>query len=243
VILRALPSLRSVQDEAVLFEVGCGKGLVLASGLNHEKARGRPENDWLLAQMLTHAATSAPPRATWPRAALPVADDAEAGEALSGFEKLTRNEGEEGVWYSYREDNVKMPVCRQTQAGHLVEWKTAAAPAEGTNDFLTFVFAGGLGYQSEPKTDGFVFLVNGVEQVRFDLPEQTNRWQSADGRVTLRFAALRKPPQDQLGLFTATLARGLWAPGQPCRFAVRSLGQGSRRWFGLNLYTDANAEE
>jgi hypothetical protein len=164
-------------------------------------------------------------------------------QALSGFQKLVRNEGEEGVWYSYREDNVKMPVCRQTKSGNLVEWETAIVPADQNEERVTFVFAGGLGYRSEPKTDGFVFVVNGAEQLRFDLPEHTNRWRSADGRTELRFSALRHLPHDQLGVFQATLPKSLTQAGQPCRFGVQSLGRGSRRWFGLNLYSDANTEE
>jgi hypothetical protein len=35
-----------------------------------------------------------------------------------------------------------------------------------------------------------------------------------------------------------TVARDLLTPGKPCRLGVRSLGAGSRRWFGLNPYTD-----
>jgi len=57
-------------------------------------------------------------------------------------------------------------------------------------------------------------------------------------RVTLQFVPMRLPPEDQLGLFYATMARDLLKEGQPCRLSVRSLGKGSRRWFGLNPYTD-----
>jgi beta-galactosidase len=243
VIIRALPSLRAVQDEAILFEVGVGEGALVVSGLNHDKASGQPENDWLLAQLLAHAATLPRPDVKWPASALSIPDDPALDQALSGFQKLIRNEGEEGTWYSYCEDNVTLPICRQTQPGHLVEWETAATPPEGKDERVTFVFAGGLGYQSEPKTDGFLFLVNGADQVRFDLPEQTNQWRSADGLVAIRFVPLRHLPQDQLGLFQVTLSRTLCPPGQACRFGVRSLGQGSRRWFGLNLYTDVLGED
>lgn len=243
VIIRGLPSLRAVQDEAILFEVGLGEGAILVSGLNHEQAKGRPENDWLLAQMVAHALTFPRPQTIWPRSALPAVQEPVLDQARSGYQKMVRNEGEEGVWYSYREDNVKMPICRQTQPGHLLEWETAVVPSDQKDERVAFTFAGGLGYRSEPKTAGFAFLVNGQEQLRFDLPEQTNRWRSADGRVELRFNALRHPPQDELGVFQVILPRDLVPAGQPCRFGVRSLGQGSRRWFGLNLYTDEDTEE
>ncbi len=74
VIIRALPSLRAVEDDAILFEVGLGQGALLVSGLNHEQSRGRPENDWLLAQMMKHAATLPSPKVKWPLAALPLAE-------------------------------------------------------------------------------------------------------------------------------------------------------------------------
>jgi hypothetical protein len=35
-----------------------------------------------------------------------------------------------------------------------------------------------------------------------------------------------------------TVARDLLTPGKTCELGVRSLGTGSRRWFGLNPYTD-----
>jgi hypothetical protein len=52
VLVRALPSLVAVEDDAMLFEVGIGKGAMIASGLNHEASRGRPEGEWLIARLL-----------------------------------------------------------------------------------------------------------------------------------------------------------------------------------------------
>jgi hypothetical protein len=66
VFIRALPSLLLVADEAILFQVGVGKGALIVSGLNHRAAQGRPENDWLLAKLIEHAATFPKPKAQWP---------------------------------------------------------------------------------------------------------------------------------------------------------------------------------
>ena len=55
--------------------------------------------------------------------------------------------------------------------------------------------------------------------------------------------SMRHLPLDELGLFQVTLHRTLCPPGRACRFGVRSLGRGSRRWFGLNLYTDAGGDD
>jgi beta-galactosidase len=243
VIIRGLPSLRAVEDEAILFEASLGQGALLVSGLNHQKARGRPENDWVMARLLDYAATLPRPAARWPMSVLPVPPTPPPGNALAGYVKTIKSEGEEGTWYSYREDDVKMLICRQTAPGHLVEWETCPVPKDWKDEPATFVFAGGLGYRTQPKTEGFVFLVNGQEQFRFDLADKYSKWTSPDGRASARFMVFRQLPQDQLGLLFVTLDRGLIKPGEPCRFGVRSLGDGSRRWFGLNPDADLTAED
>ena len=238
VIVRALPSLAAVEDDAMLFEVGIGSGAMIVSGLNHEAARGRPEGDWLMARLLEHAAGQPHPKATWPASFLPVPEPPPPGPHLPGFQRLSLNEGEDGTWYSYREDNAKTYICRQTVPGNLVQWETAAVPAAGKPSAVTFVFAGGLGYSSQPKTAGFVLLVNGRETARFDLADRATKWCSTDRKVEIRFSPRRHVPQDCLGVFYVVISSDLVKPGEPCRLGVRSLGSGSRRWFGLNPYND-----
>jgi hypothetical protein len=238
VLVRALPSLAAVEDDAMLFEVGIGKGAIIVSGLNHEAARGRPEGQWLMARLLEYAAGQPHPKAAWPAAFLPVPEPPPPGPHLSGFHRLLLNQGEDSVWYSYREDNAKTCICRQSGPGNLVQWETAAVPADAKQSSVTFVFAGGLGYSSQPKTAGFVFLVNGRETARFDLADRAAKWVSADRKVELRFVPRRHIPQDCLGIFYAVISSELVKPGEPCRLGVRSLGSGSRRWFGLSPYSD-----
>jgi hypothetical protein len=234
VIIRALPSLALIEDDALLYEVGVGQGTLIVSGLNHNRARGRPENQWLIARLIDRAAAFPRPRPRWPVSALAVEQLAPDG-CLPGFRRLVYNEGEDGTWYSYREDGARVLVCRQTQPGHRVAWDTAALPADCRGDRVTFTFAGGLGYGTEPKSEGFVLEINGKEALRFDLPEPRT-WTSADKRIELRLDARRVILPDYLGLFYLTIPRRLLEPGKPCRLGVRSLGTGSRRWFGLNPY-------
>ncbi len=66
VLIRALPSMARVEDEAVVFEVGVGKGTLVVSGLNHPRAAGRPENEWLVARLIDHAAKLTQPSGRWP---------------------------------------------------------------------------------------------------------------------------------------------------------------------------------
>jgi hypothetical protein len=242
VIVRALSSMAMVQDEALLFAVGVGKGSLIVSGLNHTQADGRPENEWLLARLIDYAATLPRPKAVWPLSFLARVEAAPEG-CLPGFRSLAAGKGisapEKSSWYSYRADAAPVFICRQDKKGNAVVWETVpytpkAQPAER----VTFVFAGGLGFSSEPATEGFVLEVNGKEALRFDIPGP-KQWISADKRVDMRFESRRTLSVDQFGLFHVTVARDLLTPGKPCQLGVRSLGTGSRRWFGLNPYTDA----
>jgi hypothetical protein len=241
VIVRGLPSMAMVQDEALLFAVGVGKGSLIVSGLNHGKADGRPENEWLLARIIDYAATLPHPKAVWPASFVSFTFAAPEG-CLPGFRCLAAGKGiaapEKSSWYSYRADAAPVFICRQDRVGNAVVWETVPyIPKAQPDERVTFVFAGGLGFSSEPQTEGFVLDVNGKEALRFDMPA-AERWKSADGRVELRFESRRTLSVDQFGLFHVTVSRDLLTPGQTCRLGVRSLGAGSRRWFGLNPYTD-----
>jgi len=237
IIIRALPSMAWIEDDAMLFEVGVGKGSLIVSGLNHQRAKGRPENQWLLASLINYAATMPQPKAKWPTSMF-VATYAAPEGCLAGFHRLLAKRGEPGTWYSYREDHARVNLCRQTKAGNMVTWETAPVPRDAVGDRVTFAFAGGLGYSSQPKTDGFVLEINGKEALRFDMPIQ-ERWESADKRVELRFEKRRAVTEDTFGLFYLTIPRDMLTPGKPCPLGVRSLGGGSQRWFGLNSYSDA----
>jgi hypothetical protein len=119
-----------------------------------------------------------------------------------------------------------------------VTWETVSLPEKCSDDRVTFVFAGGLGFSSQPKTKGFALDINGKEAIHFDLapPE---KWVNAANGVELRFEKRRTVTQDQFGLFYLTIPRSMLEPGKPCQLGVRSLGSGSCRWFGLNRYCDA----
>ena len=60
VIIRGLPTIDPVKDQARLFEVGVGKGCLIVSGLNHRGAAGRPENAWLMAGTCWNTPPSGP---------------------------------------------------------------------------------------------------------------------------------------------------------------------------------------
>jgi hypothetical protein len=198
--------------------------LLVVSGLNHRRARGRPESEWLVARLVDYAAGFPRPQARWPVSFFP----------LAGYRRLLVNQGEDGYYPSYREENARLFICRQTKPGTLIAWETAPVPKSFPGDQLTFVFAGGLGFSSEPKTEGFVLEIDGRDALRFDLPAGT--WQNADKRVVLRLDVRRTNALDQFGLFFLKVPRDVLKAGEPCRLGVRSLGTGSQRSFFLNPY-------
>jgi hypothetical protein len=127
VLVRALPSMALVKDDALLFEVGIDKGSLIVSGLNHRRAAGRPENEWIVARLLEHAAEFPQPKTKWPASFLAVISVALEG-CLPGFRRVVSNRGEDGVWRSYREDNTRVHICRQSQPGNSVTWETEPFP-------------------------------------------------------------------------------------------------------------------
>ena len=180
-----------VEDSAMLYEVGVGKGGLIVSGLNHDYAAGRPENEWLLARLLEHAASHPRPKAKWPPAFLSA-----IANRVPGFHRLISGNGPHHVSVTYRDEQAPFYSCTQMKAGNSVTWETTPVPANLAEDHATFVFAGTFGYGSAPPSKGFALEINGKETLAFDIPVSRGwecRWQSADRQVELTFycAALR----------------------------------------------------
>ena len=246
VLVRAIEVHRLCRSKALLFQARLGKGSLIVSGLNLQLGKESwPEAEWLLARMIEHAGSFPMPKGELPLEFLrqrAAAMEPPEGPFLSGFQRLIRNEGETDKWVSIREDNAAYHICRQTAPGHLVEWEMASLPADWKGATATFVFAGGIGFLSQPRTKGFTLLLNGKEALAFDVTQDRSVWRSADKRVALHFVPMRPMPQDGIGLFYVCVAADLLTPGKPCTLAVRSNGAGSRRWFGLNPYADVLKE-
>jgi len=246
VLIRGIEVRSVCRNKALLFQAQVGEGCLIVSGLNLAGKNGTrgPEAEWLTARLLKNAGTFPRPKATFPEDYLRqrVAEAPELrGPFLEGFAKLLRNEGEEGRWFSYREQNAVNYVCRQTGEGHLVEWETAPVPEAFDGDGVTFVFAGGLGWISQPETGGCTFNVNGEDAFDFDVVSGFGSWHNQGGSVALSLFPKGITNEDTVGLFYLRIPAALLRPGEPCRLAVRSQGKGSQRWFALHPYNDVLA--
>ncbi|MDO4586102.1 MAG: glycoside hydrolase family 2 TIM barrel-domain containing protein [Planctomycetia bacterium] len=236
VFIRALTSLVRVRDAATLFEVGIDKGKMIVSGLNHDNAIDIPVHQWLLAKMIDEVSSDTKAKVFWDASMIVPKVVVPEGMIL-GIQRLEKF-AETGAWHSYRDDNIPNWICRQTGSNEL-SWKTAMVSKENEADKVTFIFAGALGFATEPKTAGFTMTFNNQDLLQFDLPEdQEPVWKSADEKSELRLNVLREIGPDKFGVFILTVPKELVTKDSSQIIGVRSLGEGSRRWFGLNLYTD-----
>ena len=95
-------------------------------------------------------------------------------------------------------------------------------------------FSGGLGWSAEPETGGFGLVMNGEERMRFDLTRRVSRWSSNDDSVDLFYFPTWSSDLDTGGFFLLVLGDQIAADGGLLTFSVRSLGEGSKRWFAID---------
>jgi len=178
--------------------------------------------------------------AAWAQAEKPPAEQAIfervlqlIGTSQPAFDGKTVQGGEDTEWHNYSGDFGPRQFIRQTQAGHEIRWKTPATAKQ--NGPLTLCFLGGLGWESEPQTEGFGLSIDGQETIRFDVTRQATRWSTPDGTVELLYLPTWKSDVDSAGYFFLTLPAARRSADQPIALAVRSLSGNSKRWFAIDL--------
>lgn len=245
VLLRGVEAGCVCRNKALLFQAAIGQGCLLVCGLNLdavlETGAPCPAAQWLTGQLLEYAGSFPDPAKAFTEAFL----RERAAEAprltppfVEGFARLLRNEGETADWFTYRKQRDGTETLRQMAAGAALEWETAPAPESMTGDSLTLVFAGGLGWLSQPATEGFSLSINRTEALHFDVTNKRAVWKDASGKIVLSFVVRRMTSEDAAGLFYLGVPATLVQPNQPVKITVTSLGSGSKRWFALHPYTD-----
>ena len=154
--------------------------------------------------------------------------------------RLTSTDQEETEWHNFAGDFVQRTFIRQQKVGTQLAWVTPPfSKLAGTA--LVYSFSGGTGWITEPKTDGFALDIGGEEKLRFDVTKEVTRWVSKDGAVELIYLPTWTSNVDTGGFFFVALTEIPVNDDGAVEFAVRSLGQGSKRWFALDTKQPAPA--
>lgn len=125
---------------------------------------------------------------------------------------------------------------RQQKKGAQLSWKSLPIGEEvAGGERLVMCFTGGVGWESEPQTAGFGLPVGGEQKLSFDVTRKPAHWKSQDGKVELVYLPTWTSNVDSGGFFFLSLAVPPGSGGKDSiSIGVRSLGEGSLRWFAID---------
>ena len=153
--------------------------------------------------------------------------------AEPGLTAGTLTGGKITQWKDFAGDEVQRRFIRQTDRTAVLHW-SKSEPGRMKEDTRVFCFSGGLGWTSEPSTQGFSLEINGTALLRFDVTKQVTRWRSHDSSVELYYLPTWTSDLDSGGFFIISCSN-LRSPAESItKFSVRSLGEGSQRWFAVD---------
>ena len=154
--------------------------------------------------------------------------------AQSAVGIVSQKGSEETEWFNYAGDHDHRRFIRQLKTGTQLTWVMPLTP-KIAGSTLVYCFSGGVGWETEPKTDGFALVLNNEEKLRFDVTRQLTRWISKDGAVELIYLPTWTSSVDSGGFFFVGLTGRIPVDRNGVvPIAVQSLGQGSKRWFALD---------
>ena len=147
---------------------------------------------------------------------------------------VSKADSEETEWFNYAGDHDHRRFIRQLKTGTELAWITPPRTKTAVCT-MVYYFSGGVGWETEPKTDGFALVLNNEEKLRFDVTRQLTRWDSKDGTVELTYLPTWTSNVDSGGFFFVALKGRIPVDRNGVvPITVRSLGQGSKRWFALD---------
>ncbi len=153
------------------------------------------------------------------------------------FDRITKNEGETSDWYDYSATMTTRFTLRQRAKEKVLEWESPVMSAN-PNKPVVLCLTGGLGYESQPATDGFTLAVDGKDTLPFDLSRKFIRWQSKDNSMELIHLPTWTTDLDSGGYFFFVLPKGYIKKDRAIQFSVKSMGEGSQRWFSIDAKQD-----
>ena len=152
--------------------------------------------------------------------------------AKPAIRKIDIGTGESTMWHNLAGDFVERVFIRQEKRGAEVGWESKVRK-KGTEKRV-LCFSGGVGWSTEPKTGGFALVMDGEERLRFDVTNHLSRWSSEDDSVELFYLPTWNSDLDTGGFFFLVLGDQVAAGGGLVTFSVRSVGEGSKRWFAID---------
>ena len=140
---------------------------------------------------------------------------------------------EETEWNDYSGDFVHRSFIRQQTADMELKWDASIISNQYDSTHV-YAFTGGLGWQTEPETRGFLLSVQHEEKIEFDVTKKLSHWVSKDGTVEMIYLPTWESGVDSGGFFFVSLINIPPNNKEVVEFSVRSLGNGSRRWFAFD---------
>ncbi len=127
--------------------------------------------------------------------------------AKNGFGGVIHSDFEESAWYDYLgRITQSRPIVRQTKAGQQTTWKIGDISADDLSQTdgkkgLAVCFTGGVGWLSQPETEGFQLTVADKIAIPFDITRQASCWKSAAGEAELLYLPTWISAEDSCGFF------------------------------------------
>ena len=145
--------------------------------------------------------------------------------------------GESTYWNNFAGDHVERQFIRQNSHETALRW-TSPAIKHVPETPQVFCFSGGLGWETQPPTAGFALLIEGTQRLTFDVTRKRSHWTSDDGTVELIYLPTWNSDVDSGGFFFVVWSNPDLTNQDRVSFQVRSLGEGSLRWFAVELKQD-----
>ncbi len=142
--------------------------------------------------------------------------------------------GKRDRWNDFAGDLAERTYIRQQSQTEFMRWTTPIGSEKETRVHV-FCFSGGSGWVTQPKTEGFLLVADNELELRFDVTRELTRWGSEDGQMELFYLPTWKSDLDSGGFYFIVLRGQAPVGNSGVSFVVQSLGDGSKRWFAIDV--------
>ena len=148
-----------------------------------------------------------------------------------GISRILSNDHESTEWYNFAGDFRDRIFIRQQRRNQMLSWQTPPIAAKDSVTDRIVCFLGGIGWKSQPSTDGFSLLINQRRVLQFDITHEPMIWKSEDEQVELVYLPTWTSSEDSAGFF---FLRFPDSSEEEVTMTIRSEGENSQRWFAVD---------